>query len=78
MSKHLFPIDLEISEPVAVQVIQVCMPLVYVADTPIDYEWYLLAIKAFEAILDHLHVVEFHYKRIQLILDSDDRWKLHI
>ena len=53
MSKHLFPIDLGISEPVAVQVIQVCMPQVYVADTPIDYEWYLLAIKAFEAILDH-------------------------
>ena len=77
MSKHQFPIDLGILELMAVQVIPVYMLQVYVVGMPIDYEWYLLAIKAFEAILDHWHVVEFHYKRIQLILDSGDRWKSH-
>ena len=53
MSKHQFPIDLEILELMAVQVIPVYMLQVYVVGMPIDYEWYLLAIKAFEAILDH-------------------------
>ena len=77
MSKHLFPIDLGTLALMAVQVIRVYMIQVYVVGMPIDYEWYLRAIKAFEAILDHLHVVQFHYKRIQLILDSDDRWKSH-
>ena len=57
----------------AVQVIRVYMLQVYVVGMPNDYEWFLRAIKAFEAIWDHSHVVQFHYKRIQLILDSDDR-----
>ena len=53
MSKHLKPIDLGTLALMAVQVIQVYMIQAYVAGMPIDYEWYLLAIKAFEAILDH-------------------------
>ena len=53
MSKHLFPIDLETLALMAVQVIQVYMIQVYVAGMPIDYEWFLRAIKAFEATLDH-------------------------
>ena len=73
MSKHLFPIDLGTSVLMAVQVIRVYMLQVYVVGMPNDYEWFLRAIKAFEAIWDHSHVVQFHYKRIQLILDSDDR-----
>ena len=52
MSKHQFPIDLGILELMAVQVIRVYMIQVYVAGMPVDYEWFLRAIKAFEAILD--------------------------
>ena len=77
MSKYLFPIDLETSEPMVGQVIRVCTLQVYVADMTFYYEWSPLAIRAFEAILDHWHVVEFHYKRTRLILDSDDLWKSH-
>jgi len=73
MSKHLFPIDLGTSVLMAVQVIRVYMLQVYVVGMPNDYGWFLRAIKAFEAIWDHSHVVQFHYKRIQSILDSDDR-----